>query len=82
MTSVLPPPSAPTVAPSGSSTVVSSSSPLVIPEGTPSVPADRYPAIIELRKHAKLNGPALIDRVLTDFMRLWVEKSKQEETLL
>lgn len=30
-----------------------------------------FPAIHELRKHAKLNGPTLIDRVYTEFMRLY-----------
>lgn len=40
-----------------------------------------FPAIHELRKHAKLNGPALIDRVYTEFMRLHTAHHAQPQTV-
>lgn len=36
--------------------------------------AEEFPAITQLRQHAKLGGPALIDRVLTEFFQLLQER--------
>jgi hypothetical protein len=36
--------------------------------------AEEFPAITQLRLHAKLGGPTLLDRVLTEFFQLLQER--------
>lgn len=60
---------------------MASEQPTPRPGGIPTtIDPHEYPALAELQRHCRRNGPALIDRVYADALRMW-QRLKEAEDL-